>query len=103
MKLDLLQQKLIAVAKANPPSDGVPYAFEKRIIARLGACKVPDAWALWAGALWRAVVPCLAVMVLLGAWALLAPANAPSANLSQQFESTVLAVADQDQPADTIQ
>ncbi len=31
MNVDELRRKLIAAARANPPSDHVPYAFEKRI------------------------------------------------------------------------
>ena len=30
-------QKLLAAARAQPPSEAVPYAFERRILARLGA------------------------------------------------------------------
>ena len=37
MNLAELERKLIAAARANPPSDRVPYAFEKRIMARLAA------------------------------------------------------------------
>ena len=48
MNLAELERKLIAAARANPPSDRVPYAFEKRIMARLAARPVVDGWALWA-------------------------------------------------------
>ena len=37
MNLAELQKKLIAAARANPPGDGVPYAFEKRVMALLAA------------------------------------------------------------------
>jgi len=37
-----LQQQLIATAKANPPSELVPYAFEKRVMALLKDCKPVD-------------------------------------------------------------
>ena len=57
MNLAELERKLIAAARANPPSDRVPYAFEKRIMARLAARPVADGWALWARALWRAAAP----------------------------------------------
>ena len=46
MNLAELEQKLVAAARANPPSDGVPYAFEKRIMARLATRPVMDDWAL---------------------------------------------------------
>ena len=73
MNLAELERKLIAAARANPPSDRVPYAFEKRIMARLAARPMADDWELWARALWRAAAPCVAIMVLLGAWSFFAP------------------------------
>jgi len=102
MKLDKLQQKLLAAARSNPPSERVPLAFEKRIMARLAALPVLDGWALWGRALWRAAAPCVAVMLLLGAWSLFAPTTTPSSNdLSQDLENTLLAAVDQDQSADS--
>jgi hypothetical protein len=103
MKLDELQQKLITAARAHPPSDRVPFAFEKRIIARLPARLVVDEWALWSRALWRAAASCVAIMLAFSAWTFLAPNHgAPANDLSQDFENTLLAAVDQDQPADVI-
>lgn len=103
MNLGRLQQKLIAAARAHPPSDRVPYAFEQRILARLREAPALDAWTLWARALWRAATPCVAVMVLLLAWFLLVPSiHSPNTDLSQELENTVLAAADQEQPADVL-
>ena len=102
MNLAELERKLIAAAKANPPSDCVPYTFEKRIMARLlQARPLRDHWAQWAGALWRASVPCVAIMLLLSAWSFFAPLGAPANDLSQEFENTVLAAVDQDPAADS--
>jgi hypothetical protein len=101
MNLAELERKLIAAARANPPSDRVPYAFEKRILARLPARPLADGWELWGRALWRAAAPCVAIMLLLGAWSLFAPGNAPANDLSQELEQTLLAAVDQDQPADS--
>ena len=99
MNLARLQRKLIAAAQANPPSDRVPYAFEKRILARLAARPVVDDWALWARALWRAAAP---IMLLLGAWSFFDPQGSTPANdLSQELEKTLLAAVDQDQTADS--
>ena len=102
MNLAQLERKLIAAARANPPSDGVPYAFEKRIMARLAVRPVVDDWSLWARALWRAAAPCVAIMLLLGAWSLFVPhtSNSPT-DLSQELEKTLLAAVDQDQSADS--
>jgi len=95
MNVTDLQKRLIAVARANPPSDRVPYAFEKRIMARLAALPAVDDWALWARALWRAVAPCVAVALLLGLWTFLTPkSDNPPADLSQDFDNTLLVAVD---------
>lgn len=92
MNLDVLYRKLIASARANPPSETVPYGFEKRILARVAGQPAVDRMGLWAAALWRAVAPCTAVMVALCIWALLAPnRDSTSVDLQLEFESTLLA------------
>src|SRR5512140_4036114 len=98
MKLDELQQQLIAAARRVPLNGRVPYAFEKRIMAQLLSRRVADPLAAWSRALWRAVVPCFAVMLLLTAWSWLAPTPAATTDLSQDLENTVLAAVDQDPP-----
>jgi anti-sigma-K factor RskA len=102
MNLAELERKLIAAARANPPSDRVPYAFEKRIVAHLAARPVVDDWALWGRALWRAAAPCVAIMVLLGAWSFYDhKGSTPANDLSQDLEKTLLAAVDQDQTTDS--
>ncbi len=102
MNLAQLERKLIAAARANPPSERMPYAFEKRVMALLAGRPVGDAWALWSRALWRAAAPCAAIMLVLGAWSLFAPrTTAPASDLSQQLEQTLLAASSQDQPSDS--
>jgi len=97
MNLAELQRKLIAAARANPPDDRVPYAFEQRIMALLAARPVLDDWTLWSRLLWRAAAGCVAVMLLLGAWSLLDPPDTGSTNdLTQVYESTMLAAVDLD-------
>lgn len=98
MNLDDLHAKLMAAARAQTPSQRVPFAFEKRVSALLRTAPVIDAAALWAGALWRAAVPCVALMVLLSAWSLLSPAKPASSDLSQELDNTVLAAALPEQP-----
>jgi len=94
MNLEQLQTKLVAAARSHPPDDHVPYAFEKRILARLAAQPATDVAALWARALWRAAVPCVAVTVLLAILSFtLAASETASAggdNISQQFEQALL-------------
>lgn len=93
MNLTELQRKLLAAARSNPPSETVPYAFQTRVMARLRSPAIPDVWALWAGALWRAAVPCVAIMLLLSAWSFFAAPKPVQGDLSQDFETTVLAAA----------
>lgn len=96
MNLTELQRKLLAAARANGPNDRVPYAFEKRILARLQAEPAVDAFTLWSRALGRAAVLCVAVVVLLGAWSFWTLNDASSADdLPKAFENTVLAALDQ--------
>ncbi len=92
MNLTELQQKLIAVARANPPDDRVPYAFERRVMARLTRPPAPDEWTLWARMLWRAAAPCLGVMILVSAFALATGSwRGSEAPLGESLETTVCA------------
>jgi hypothetical protein len=92
MNIVELEKRLLAAAKANPPSDAVPYAFEQRIMAQLRARPRPDHWAWWANALWRAVAPSLGVVLLLGAWALVAGFSGSLVDsLDAELETTVYA------------
>jgi hypothetical protein len=94
---------LVAAARANPPGDRVPPFFERRIMAHLTGVPRLDLATQWARALWRAAAPCVGVMLLLVAWSFFTPtANAPATDYSQDFENTLLAVADQDSAADVI-
>ena len=102
MDFSELHRKLIAAARKDLPSDKVPLAFEKRIMAHLGRGPIPDDSGAWASALWRALAPCAAIMVLLIAWSLfVGQANAPVPDFAQDFDNTVLAAVGQDQPVDT--
>ena len=97
MNLNQLERKLIAAARANPPSDAVPYAFEQRILARLGSAPVLDRWSDWSRALWRAAAPCVAVAIVLGVWtAFSSETNAASTDLSQALENTLFVSVTQD-------
>jgi hypothetical protein len=99
MNLDHLQKKLLSAARSQVPSDHVPYAFEKRILARLLTPATFDRSAIWARALWRAAAPCVALTLLFGVWSFLGN-NAGTAGLadggdfSQHFEQTMLAGLD---------
>ena len=97
MKATQLERKLISAARAHPPSDAVPYAFEQRIMAQLDNLRRVDQWAAWSQALWRAAAPCVAIALLLCAWAAFNPAGSTnSTDLSQQLENTLLVAVTQD-------
>ncbi len=70
MSLDSLSQRLVATARAHPPSEEVPYAFGKRVMARLlaGGARALDPWLQLTRGLWRAVVPCCTTAALIIAW-----------------------------------
>jgi hypothetical protein len=95
MNLAQLREKLMAAARANPPGDTVPYAFEKRIMARIaspGAESSPDLLALWSRVLWRAAAPCVALSLALGIWNFVAADHNSSAEtLAADLEETVYA------------
>jgi hypothetical protein len=95
MKLDKLQQKLVAAARKNPPGDQVPYAFEQRIMARLAAMPRFDEWAAWVRSLWCGAGVCAAVAVLMSVWSFAPDAEQEFAgNFSQDLEQTILAPDD---------
>jgi hypothetical protein len=89
MELEQLKQKLVAAARAHPPSTRVPYGFEKRVMAHLAAAGVADGWILWSRALWRAAIPCVVIVVFSGLWST-RTAKVEAADLSQQIENAVL-------------
>ena len=89
MNLKQLQAKVIVAARKNPPSDHVPYAFEKRIMANL-ARPVVNVLEMWSGALWRAAAACVVAMALLGGWSYQSASN-DSAELSRELNETVYA------------
>jgi len=94
MNLAELQSKLLKAAQANPPDDAVPYAFEKRIMARLASLAPVDIWACWSRALWRAAVSCVAITLLSSVWTLwLSHHQPPAMDFSQEFETAVFIVA----------
>jgi hypothetical protein len=95
MNLVELQKKLIAAARANEPGDQVPFAFEKRVTALLASRVAPQNLDWWVRGLWRAAVSCVAIALVCGAWAFFSPAAASSSDLSQNFETTLLASVDQ--------
>ena len=94
MNTKVLQEKLLRVARANPPSDHVPLAFEQRVLAVIRAQAPVDSLAIWVRSLWKAAVPCLAVAMLFFAWSATQSGSLTiedSASLDTQLESTLMA------------
>jgi len=91
-----LQQKLTSAARLQKPDDRVPYAFEKRIMALIAERAAASGRLLWARGLWRAAISCVAVALICGAVSFFISAKPDTGNdLSQDFENTLLASADQ--------
>lgn len=87
-----MPKNLITLARALPPDERVPYAFEKRIMHRLRSAPALDLWGLWSRGLWRAAGPCVAVMLLAGAWAVFSPDAATLAEVD--LEGAIMAPAE---------
>lgn len=84
-------QKLIAAARAIPPDYRVPYAFEKRVMARLRGLTAQDPLLLWGQALWRAAALCAIVALFFGAGSFLIPTRSTPVPLPQAIEQALLA------------
>lgn len=59
MKVERLQQIVVAAARKAPPVADVPFAFERRVMARLRP--VTEPLAVWSAWLWRAALSGCAV------------------------------------------
>jgi len=94
MNLDALQNKLIAAARHNRPSDRVPYAFEKRVMAHLSSAPRAGELQWWGRALWYGAGACAAIAVLMSVWSF-APPERSWDGLSSALEQTVLASMDE--------
>ena len=88
---DILES-LLTQTREIPANDRVPYAFEKRIMAHIkeGPAAVADVWSAWAQSLWKAVVPCLAVLVMVAVW-MKAPTDGTGATTPQGNAAPVVA------------
>tara|TARA_A100001037_G_C15077881_1_gene602680 strand:- start:405 stop:767 length:363 start_codon:yes stop_codon:yes gene_type:complete len=84
-KIDDILDEMLAQTREIPADDRVPYAFEKRIMAHIKdeeTAAPPTAaqlWEQWSRMLWRAAVPCLAVLVIAAVW-VKAPGNVEPAH-----------------------
>ena len=99
MNVPELHRKLITAARTSAPDNHVPYAFEKRIMALIPAMPRTDSAVLWVRGLWQAALSCAAIALICGAWAFFSPAAGSGDDLSQNFETTLLASVDQSDQA----
>ena len=95
MNVSDLEKRFLAVARAHRPSEAVPYAFEKRVMARLANPPPLDLWGVWSHQFWRAAVSCLALTLLLGGFALYSNTIPAHVAFQSDIEDTMLAAIDQ--------
>jgi hypothetical protein len=91
MHLSQLEKKLLSVARAEPVNEQVPYAFAKRIMARLAPAKPVDLWAIWSQSLWKAALACLVLSILVSIWSVSSTRKTRPVTL----ETAVLSMAEQ--------
>jgi hypothetical protein len=102
MDLDALQTKLLQAARRDVPSDRVPFAFERRVMAGLAERLHRDPFAEWTAAFWRAALSGMAVALVAGAVNLATPAptsdDPEEAEVYAALENAALANADEPAP-----
>jgi len=68
-KIDNLLDKMLTASR-EAADDRVPYKFEKRVMAHIKETShmALSTWAQWSQGLWRSVIPCFAIMILVAVW-----------------------------------
>jgi hypothetical protein len=89
MKQHLTPEEFVKLARETPRDERVPYTFEKRVMANLSTPIAADPLTQWAGALWRAVAPCVAVTVI-AAFVSFSQATETPSDLDAALENAVL-------------
>lgn len=80
------------LAKSVPRDEHVPFAFEKRVMAHLNASQGSDPMGDWSRALWRAVAPCIGIMLLT---VVLSSDSATDEDVDFELENAVLVPGDE--------
>ena len=57
-------ERFLSLARNMPLNEYVPYTFEKRIMAVVRDWSTENPFAIWSRVLWRAVAPCMGIMIL---------------------------------------
>ncbi|MDG2213919.1 MAG: hypothetical protein P8M70_08825 [Verrucomicrobiota bacterium] len=94
-KIDDFLEKMLTESGAVA-NDRVPYAFEKRVMAHIKETPklTLSIWGQWSQSLWRAVVPCFAILILAALWTDSDPINnrpdqiAPAQTIAQSDDDT---------------
>ncbi|MGB0579682.1 MAG: hypothetical protein ACPGVU_08280 [Limisphaerales bacterium] len=95
MDSDKLIDVLLKNARETPVGDGVPYAFEKRIMAHIRDTGVAEPWFNFARVLWRAVPVFVVVSALaITVSATQQPPATDDLSLAVSFEDAVVQSAD---------
>lgn len=90
MRERLTTEEFVRLARALPVNERTPYAFEKRIMARLAATPMADALSEWTHVLWRAMAPCVGIMLVAAAISLASKSADPTPeNEGTDLEQTV--------------
>lgn len=61
---NIADERFLRFARNMPVNENVPYKFENRIMALIRNWRVENPFAVWSHVLWRAVVPCLGIMII---------------------------------------
>jgi hypothetical protein len=92
MKVPTVHQ-FAKAARALKSDERVPFAFEKRILARLNGRAAVDVSAMFARVMWKAALSCLAISLITGAVVSFSGASSGEL-LATDLERTVLAPVD---------
>jgi len=78
MKKRITPEEFVKLARELPNDERVSYAFEKRVMAHIASRPAADALIFWTQALWRAVVPCVGIMIVAAAVSFSHPSDVAS-------------------------
>ena len=95
MNREKLHAKLIRAARATPPDERMPYAFEQRVMAHLRSSNQLDPASAWVGSFWKSAMACAGIAMLACAWTLL-PVQGQDTSLADDLDATVVASLPED-------
>ena len=98
-KIDNILAKMLTESR-EVANDRVPYVFEKRVMAHIKEAPqmTLSTWAQWSQGLWRSVIPCFAIMILVAVWT-----NTPSTSNQPTEPSPSEPIAQSDPAEDDLE